>query len=139
MLDTDEQIAELLQKTKVIALVGASNKPERPSHGVMHYLLQAGYEVIPVNPGLAGQDLLGQKVVAKLTDIEPGKVDLVDVFREPSAAPEIVEQAIAIGANAVWLQLGITNATAMTQAEAAGLKYVEDRCTRVDHARLLVS
>jgi len=137
MLETDEQIAELLQKTHVIALVGASNKPERPSYGVMQYLLNAGYTVIPVNPGLAGQKLLGQTVVAKLADIPVGTIDLVDVFREASAAPAIVEEAIAAGAKAVWLQLGITNATAMAQAEAAGLQYVEDRCTKIEHATLL--
>lgn len=132
----DAQVAELLKKTKVIALVGASAKPERPSHGVMKYLLDAGYRVIPVNPGLAGQELLGQKVVASLSEIkEP--VDLVDVFREPAAAPAIVDEAVEIGAKAVWLQLGITSEEAEARAEAAGLDFIQDKCTKVEHARLV--
>lgn len=129
------EIADILNTTKTIALVGASNKPERPSYHVMEYLLANGYEVTPVNPGLAGQKLLGQTVYAKLADI-PHAIDLVDIFREASAAPALVDEAIAIRAKTVWLQLGITSPEAEAKAKAAHMRFVQNRCTKIEHARL---
>lgn len=129
------EIADILNSTKTIALVGASNKPERPSYHVMEYLLENGYEVTPVNPGLAGQQLLGQTVYATLADI-PHAIDLVDIFREASATPALVDEAIAIRAKTVWLQLGITSPEAEAKAKVAHLRFVQNRCTKIEHARL---
>jgi predicted CoA-binding protein len=131
----DQEMLDILRLTRIIAIVGASPKPERPSHEVMQYLLAAGFEVVPVNPGQAGSSILGQSVYASLADI-PFPVDLVDVFRESRATPGVVGEAIAIGAKSVWLQLGITNADARQKAQAAGLNYVEGLCLKVEHARL---
>lgn len=131
----ETEIKKILESSRSIALVGASNKPERPSYHVMEYLLASGYEVTPVNPGLAGQELLGQKVYATLADI-PHQIDLVDVFRESSAAPAIVDEAVAIKAKAVWLQLGVQSPEAEAQARAAGLGFVQNRCTKIEHSRL---
>lgn len=132
----ETEIASLLKSSRHIALVGASNKEERPSHSVMAYLLAQGYRVTPVNPGLAGQNLLGQPVYGRLQDI-PEPVDLVDVFRDSSAAPSVVDDAIAIGAKAVWLQLGITSAEAEQKARTAGLGFVQNRCTKIEHKKLV--
>lgn len=131
----DTEIIDVLRNSKVIAMVGASAKPERPSYGVMQYLLANGFEVVPVNPGQAGTKLMGQTVYATLADI-PFPVDLVDVFRESSATPGVVDEAIAIKAKAVWLQLGISNKDAEDKARQAGLHYVENACIKIDHARL---
>lgn len=131
---SDEAIRALLAGVRRIALVGASNKPVRPSHGVMGFLLDHGYQVVPVNPGLAGQDILGQRVVASLA--EAGPVDMVDVFREPAAAPAIARDAVAIGARALWLQLGVISAEAAAIARAAGLVFVQDRCPAIEIPRL---
>lgn len=131
----DAEIASLLKSSRHIALVGASNKEERPSYGVMSYLLNHGYHVTPVNPGLAGQMLLGQPVYGRLQDI-PEPVDLVDVFRDSSAAPALVDDAIAIGAKAIWLQLGITSVEAEQKARGAGLGFVQNRCTKIEHRKL---
>jgi predicted CoA-binding protein len=131
----ETEINQLLNSARSIALVGASNKPERPSFHVMEYLLASGYKVTPVNPGLAGQTLLGQTVYATLADI-PHQIDLVDVFRESSAAPAIVDEAIAIKAKAVWLQLGVKSPEAEAKARAAGLGFVQNRCTKIEHIRL---
>lgn len=132
---SDDDIRTLLTTTKRIALVGASAKPERPSHQVMRTLLARGYAVVPVNPGLAGQELHGQRVVARLAEIE-GPVDLVDIFRRSSAAGQVVDEAIAIGAKAVWMQLGVIDAAARDRARASGLTAVMDRCPAIELDRL---
>ena len=119
-------------------MVGASDRPDRPSHGVMRFLQQHGYRVIPVNPQIAGQDLHGEKVVATLADVEE-PIDIVDIFRRPQAAGEAVDEAIAVGAKAVWLQLGVINEEAAQRAEAAGLQVVMDRCPKIEIARLRIA
>lgn len=131
----DDAIRDLLTETRVIALVGASQNPARASHEVMAYLLRRGYRVIPVNPGQAGKEILGQPVVARLADIGE-KVDMVDVFRELSAIPAVVDEVIAMGAGSVWLQLGLADDKAREKAEAAGLKVVMDRCPKIEIPRL---
>lgn len=136
-LETDADIRSLLERTRSIALVGASANPERPSHRVMGKLLAHGYRVIPVNPGLAGQDLLGQRVVASLA--EAGRVDLVDIFRRSEDAGAVVDEAIASGARAVWMQLGVINPEAAARAEAAGLAVVMNRCPAIEIPRLGVA
>src|ERR1043166_9494447 len=118
---SDDLIREVLTGARVIAMVGASPRPDRDSNGVMAFLLGRGYEVIPVNPSAVGQEIHGQRVMERLSDIEK-PVDLVDIFRNSGAAAEAVDDAIAIGAKAVWLQLGVINEEAATRAERAGLK-----------------
>jgi predicted CoA-binding protein len=136
ILNTDAEIARLLEDTKTIALVGASPKPNRPSHGVMASLQRAGYRVIPVNPAAAGQTILGEIVRASLAEIaEP--VDMVDVFRRAEDTPEVARDAVEIGAKSFWLQLDIVNAEAARIALAGGLDVVMDRCTDIEVARLL--
>jgi predicted CoA-binding protein len=137
IMTTDAEISDILQSTKRIALVGASAKTDRPSYEVMAYLLAAGYEVIPVNPGIAGTTLHDQRVYATLDEI-PGQIDMVDVFRESAAAPSIADAAIRVGAKTLWLQLGVSSTQAEEKAKAAGLHYVENRCVKIDHARLKI-
>jgi predicted CoA-binding protein len=125
---------EILRQSKTIALVGASPSPDRPSHGVMRYLLAKGYRVIPVRP-LDVEQVLGIPVVASLADIvEP--IDLVDVFRRVEAAPAHAQEAVAAGAKAFWLQLDLRSPEARRIATEAGLDYVEDQCTAVVHRRM---
>ena len=134
-LTRDEDIAELLSATRTIAMVGASDRPDRPSYGVMKYLQSRGYRVIPVNPQITGEHVHGEYVWRELAQIgEP--IDLVDIFRRSQAAGEAVDEAIAIGARAVWLQLGVINEEAAARAEAAGLKVVMDHCPKIDIPRL---
>ncbi len=122
--------AEILAGTCTIAMIGASPDPSKPSHGVMQYLLEQGYKVIPVRPG--GGDVLGVPVVASLADInEP--VHMVDVFRKSEAAPDIAREAVAIGATSLWLQPGCVSTEAGDVARAAGLAFAEDVCTRQVH------
>src|SRR5262252_2948661 len=131
----DAQLRAILQRVKTIAMVGASSNWNRPSYFVMKYLQGKGYRVIPVNPGIAGQELLGEKVYASLRDIaEP--VDMVDVFRPAREAPAIVDDAIAIGAGVVWMQLGIRNDAAAAIAEEAGIEVVMNRCPKIEFGRL---
>jgi predicted CoA-binding protein len=122
---------EILAETQTIALVGASPRPERPSNGVMRYLLAQGYKVIPVRPHRT--EILGIPCVASVADIEE-PVDLVDVFRRPEFCPDVAEQAAAAGAKALWLQLGIVSPEARAIAERAGMDYVENACTAVVHS-----
>ena len=136
-LTSDEDIAALLRATHTIAMVGASDRPDRPSHGVMRFLQSQGYRVIPVNPQLAGQELLGERVVAGVAEAGPG-IDMVDIFRRPQAAGEAVDEAIAAGAKSVWLQIGVINVEAAARAEAAGLQVVMDRCPKIEIPRLSV-
>lgn len=130
----EQEIKAILQQVKSIALVGASDKPHRASYGVMAYLLAQGYQVIPVSPKLAGQNLLEQKVYATLADI-PQPIDMVDVFRNSEAAYGVAEEAIAIKAKVLWLQLGVINEEAEKLATEAGLKVVMDRCPKIDIPR----
>lgn len=134
-LETDQDITRLLTETKRIALVGASAKPERASNRIMKFLLDQGYDVTPVNPGLAGQKLHGQEVVASL-DAVTGPIDMVDIFRNSTDAGPVIDEAIAVGAKAVWTQLGVINSPAAERAEAAGLDVVIDRCPKIEIPRL---
>jgi predicted CoA-binding protein len=134
-LTRDEDIRELLESARTIAMVGASDRPDRPSYRVMAFLQRQGYRVIPVNPQITGEHLHGEFVFRSLDQIgEP--IDIVDIFRRPLAAGEAVDEAIAAGAKAVWLQLGVINAEAAARAEAAGLKVVMDRCPAIEIPRL---
>ena len=132
---SDAKLRAILQRVRVIAMVGASAHWNRPSYFVMKYLQGKGYRVIPVNPGIAGQTLLGEKVYASLTEI-PEPVDMVDVFRAPDQVPPVVEDAIAIGAKVVWMQLGVRNDAAAARAEAAGIEVVMNRCPKIEFGRL---
>ncbi|WP_343463228.1 CoA-binding protein [Pantoea sp.] len=134
----DDTLRDVLTNTKRIALVGASDRPQRPSYGVMKFLLEQGYEVIPVSPKLAGQQLLGQTVYASLQSI-PGKIDMVDVFRNAEAAWDVAQEAIAIGAKVLWLQIGVINEQAAVLAGDAGLTVVMDRCPKIEIPRLGIS
>lgn len=134
----DSEIKSILQKTKVIALVGASPREERPSYGVMQYLLAHGYQVIPVNPGQAGKKILGQAVYASLSDI-PQKIDMVDVFRTSEAVPAIVDEILTLphSPDILWLQLEISHPVAEAKAREAGLQVVHNLCTKQQHQRLI--
>jgi O-acetylhomoserine (thiol)-lyase len=132
---SDAQLRAILERVRTIAMVGASSNWNRPSYFVMKYLQSKGYRVIPVNPGLAGQTLLGEQVRASLREI-PEPVDMVDVFRAADQAPSIVEEAIAIGAKVVWMQLGVRNDAAAATAEKAGIEVVMNRCPKIEFGRL---
>lgn len=132
---SDDYIRSILENVGTIAMVGASSNQVRPSYFVLKYLLQKGYRVIPVNPGHAGKEFLGQKVYAALSDI-PEPVDMVDVFRNAEAAGPITDEAIAIGAKTVWMQLSVRNDEAAARAEAAGLNVVMNRCPKIEYGRL---
>ncbi len=128
-------IEEVLANSKVIAVVGLSDRPERPSHGVARYLQQSGYRIIPVNPKLTGP-VLGEEPYPDLDSVRE-KVDLVDIFRRPIDVPPVVEAAIRIGAPAIWMQLGIVHEEAAQRARNAGLAVVMDRCTAIEHRALI--
>jgi predicted CoA-binding protein len=132
---TDDILVDLLRNAETIAVIGASPKAERPSHQVMEYLINAGYRVIPVNPGQAGKEILGETVVAQLSDIDE-PIDIVDIFRRAEVVLEPVEAAIEAGAGAVWLQLGISNDDATAKARGAGLVAIQNKCIKIEHARL---
>jgi uncharacterized protein len=131
----DALLRRVLEQTRTIALVGASPRPDRDSHHVMHVLQEQGYRVIPVNPACAGQTILGETVRASLTQIEE-PIDLVDVFRRSEAAGEVIDEAIRCRARAVWTQLGVVNEPAAARARAAGLDVVMDRCPAIEIPRL---
>jgi uncharacterized protein len=134
-LTRDEDIIELLTEARTIAVVGASDRPERASYGVMKFLQGQGYRVLPVNPQITGEHVLGEYVWRELAQIGM-PIDIVDIFRRPEMADEAVEQAIFVGAKAVWMQLGVINEEAAARAEEAGLKVVMDRCPKIEIGRL---
>jgi predicted CoA-binding protein len=134
-LTRDEDIAELLANARTIAVVGASDRPQRPSYSVMKFLQDRGYRVLPVNPQITGEHVLGEFVWRELAQIGI-PIDIVDIFRRPEAALDAVEQAIFVGAKAVWMQLGVINEEAAERAEAAGLKVVMNRCPHIEIPRL---
>ena len=135
MLTRDEDIAELLANARTIAMVGASDRPDRPSYGVMRFLQEHGYRVLPVNPQITGEHVHGEYVWRELSQIGV-PIDIVDIFRRPQAAGEAVDEAIQVGAKAVWMQIGVINEEAAKRAEAAGLKVVMDRCPKIEIPRL---
>src|SRR6201986_626502 len=132
---TDEQLRRILSTVRTIAMVGASSNWNRPSYFVMKYLQGKGYRVIPVNPGTAGQQQLGEKIYASLRDT-PEKIDMVDIFRASDQVGPIVDDAIAIGAKVVWMQLGVRNDAGAEKAEAAGLEVVMNRRPKTGFGRL---
>ena len=134
-LTRDEDISELLRNARTIAMIGASDRPDRPSYGVMKFLQDWGYRVIPVNPQITGEHVHGEFVWRELAQVGV-PIDIVDIFRRPQAAAEAVEQAIFVGAKAVWMQIGVINEEAAAKAEAAGLKVVMDRCPKIEIPRL---
>lgn len=135
----DDYIADILRGVRTVAMIGASANTNRPSYFVMKYLLAKGYAVHPVNPGLAGQELLGREVYGALADV-PAPVEMVDIFRNSEAALETTREAIALkvglGINVIWMQLGVRNDLAAAEAEAAGLKVVMNRCPKIEYGRL---
>ncbi len=131
---SDAAVRACLARTKTIAFVGLSPRPDRPSHRIARRLQQWGYRVIPVRPAVS--EVLGEKAYARLADV-PQKIDLVDVFRAADQVGPIVEQCIALGIPAVWIQLGIVNEAAAARAQSAGLFVVMDRCISVDYRRLM--
>lgn len=136
---TDDLLRRIFTETKIIALVGASPKPERPSHGVMRFLQRHGFRVIPVNPGLEGQTLNGEMVYARLADIpeaKTGAIDMVDIFRNSDDSLAAAREGIAIGARFIWMQLGVINEAAANEVRAAGRTIVMDRCPAIEIPRL---
>lgn len=136
---TTAEIDQILQQARTIAIVGLSNKAERDSYKVAMYLMEHGYQVVGINPLLAGTEILGQTCYASLkeaVDTTGLKLDIVDCFRKTEEIPAIVEAAISIGAGAIWMQLEIVNEDAAKLAHDAGMKVVMDRCTKIEHKRL---
>jgi predicted CoA-binding protein len=131
----DELIRDILTSVRTIALVGASDNPDRDSYDVMGFLMSRGYTVFPVNPTLAGKQVLGRDVYARVADV-PGPVDMVDVFRRSEFAGEACDEAVAAGAKVVWMQLDVINPDGKQRAESAGLKVVMDRCPKIETRRL---
>ena len=136
-------IARILQDARIIAIVGLSDKPERASHQVAQYLIGHGYQVVPVNPALAGQQVLGQRAFATLTEaaasVAPRRIDIVDVFRKAEDTVPIAQEAVAIKAGCLWLQLDVVNEEAAQIARAAGLDVVMDHCTKIEHRNVQVA
>jgi len=131
----DRYLRDILTSVRTIAVVGASPRRERPSHGVMRYLQRHGYRTIPVNPNAAGGSINGETVYARLADV-PEPIEMVDVFRRTEAAGGVVDEAIAAGAKVVWMQLGVRDDLAAARAEARGLKVVMNRCPAIEIPRL---
>jgi hypothetical protein len=136
-LTRDEDITELLTNARNIAVVGCSDRPSRPSYGVSAFLQRHGYRILPVNPQITGERVHNEFVWRELGQLGV-PIDIVDIFRRPMAAGEAVDEAIAAGAKAVWLQLGIVNEDAAARAEAAGLKVVMDKCIKIEVMRLSI-
>ena len=132
---SDPYLRDILTSVRTIAVVGASPRPARPSHGVMAYLQRRGYRTIPVNPNAAGGTINSESVYARLADV-PEPIDMVDVFRRSEFAGGVVDEAIAAGAKVVWMQLGVRDADAAARAEAHGLKVVMNRCPAIEIPRL---
>ena len=136
---SDDLIKSVLRSTKVIAMVGASGNDMRPSYFAMMYLLAKGYVIHPVNPGLAGKEILGQRVYASLKEV-PAPVDMVDIFRASDAAPGIVKEALEekdrLGIRTIWMQLGVINEEAAQMARNAGLTVIMDRCPKIEYGRM---
>ena len=132
---SDSYIRGILNSVKSIAMVGASERENRPSYFAFKYLLERGYTMIPVNPGQAGETILGRRVYARLADV-PEPIDMVDIFRKAETAGEVVDEAIAIGAKVVWMQLGVRDDDAAIRAEAHGMKVVMNRCPAIEIPRL---
>lgn len=132
---SNDYISGILKSVKTIAMVGASDDPLRPSHGVMHFLQRKGYRVIPVNPKLEGRELNGERVYATLADV-PDSIDMVDIFRRNEDLPQMFDEAIAVSPKAIWTQLGLRNDEAAAKAEAAGIKVVMGRCPAIEIPRL---
>jgi len=137
-LTSDAAIKALLENARTIAMIGASDRPDRPSYGVMKRLQDHGYRVIPINPQITGEHVHGEFVYRDLSQVGV-PIDIVDIFRRPEAAGAAVDEAIANGAKAVWMQLGVVNAEAAARAEAAGLQVVMDRCPAIEIPRLGVA
>ncbi|HVZ04736.1 CoA-binding protein [Hyphomicrobium sp.] len=137
---SDDDVRAILSRARTFAVVGASAKPERPSNGVLAFLLAQGYGVRPVNPGIAGKTVHGQQVYANLSNV-PCPVDVVDIFRAPDAALSVVRDAIAekarLEATIVWMQLGVINEQAASEGRAAGFTVVMDRCPKIEYSRLM--
>ena len=130
-------VSQILKDSKTIAVVGMSNKPERASYGVAHYLQQQGFRVLPVNPSYAGQEILGEKVHASLQDAAAaagGAIDVVDCFRNPEHMVQVARDAVAVRAGVLWMQLGVINQEAADVGSAGGLDVVMDRCMKIEHA-----
>lgn len=136
---SDEHLRQILQSTKIVACVGVSTNPVRPSYFVARYLTLKGFTVIGVNPGQAGKVLFGQTIVASLSDIpKDAPVDMVDIFRRPDAVPAIVDEALEVLPNlrTIWMQIGVTHEDATTKAQAAGKTVIQDRCPKIEYQRL---
>lgn len=131
---SDEQVKSVLEKSKTVAVVGMSDKEERDSHKVAKYLKEHGYKVIPVNPKC--KEILGETCYPDLKGV-PGHVDVVDIFRNIEAIPAIVDEAIAVGAGSVWMQLGLTHEEAAEKARCAGISVIMNKCMKIEHARLM--
>ena len=137
-LTTNDEIDALLRDARTIAIVGASDRPDRASYGVMKFAQDRGYRTIPVNPRITGEHVHGEYVWRELAQLgEP--IDIVDIFRKSEDVGPVVDEAIAVGAKAIWMQLGIRNAAAASKAEAAGLRVVEDKCLKIELARSAIS
>ena len=134
---SDSTIRDILGSVSSVAIVGASNKDVRPSYFVARYLLDKGYRIFPINPGLAGKSILGQPAYGRLGDV-PEPIDMIDIFRSSDAAPAIVDEALALTPKpkVIWMQIGVRNDEAARKAEQAGLKVVMDRCPKIEYGRL---
>jgi predicted CoA-binding protein len=134
---SDQYVRSILTSSKTVAMVGASDNVARPSYFVLKYLINKRYRVFPINPGIAGTELLGQKVYASLSEV-PEPIDILDVFRKPEAIPGIVDEALKLDPKpkVIWMQLGLRDDASAARAEAAGIKVVMNRCMKIEYGRL---